>query len=95
MFSDVEASTRRWERYGEAMRDAMRRHDEILRREIEARRGYIFKTIGDAFCAAFWTVGESVEAAVEIQRQLGRMDFSNVDGARGSNGDSCRRNRRA
>ncbi len=80
LFSDVEASTRRWERYGEAMRDAMRRHDEILRKEIEGRRGYIFKTVGDAFCAAFWTVGETVDAAVEIQRRLGRTDFSNVDG---------------
>jgi predicted ATPase/class 3 adenylate cyclase len=80
LFSDVEASTRRWERYGDAMRDALRRHDEILWSEIEARRGYVFKTIGDAFCAAFWTAGDALDAAVGVQRRLGREDFGTVDG---------------
>ncbi len=62
------------------MRDALRRHDEILREEIERRRGYVFKTIGDAFCAAFWTIGEGLESAVEIQRRLAREDFAAVAG---------------
>ena len=61
------------------MRDAVRRHDEILRSEIERRRGYVFKTIGDAFCAAFWSVGEALEAAVDSQRRLGRENFADVD----------------
>ena len=61
------------------MRDAVRRHDEILRSEIERRRGYVFKTIGDAFCAAFWSVGEALEAAAGAQRQLGRENFADVD----------------
>ena len=79
LFSDIEGSTRRWDAYGDAMRDAVRRHDEILRSEIERRRGYVFKTIGDAFCAAFWSVGEALEAAVDAQRQLGRENFADVD----------------
>lgn len=82
MFSDVEASTRRWERYGEAMRDALRRHDEILRTAIESRGGYVFKTIGDAFCAAFSTASEALDAATEAQRRLGTQDFRAVDGLR-------------
>ncbi len=80
LFSDIEGSTRRWDAAGEAMRDALRRHDEILRDEIERRRGYVFKTIGDAFCAAFWTIGDAVESAVEIQRRLAREDFAAVAG---------------
>ncbi len=80
LFSDVEASTRRWERYGEAMRDALRRHDEILREAIESRNGSVFKTIGDAFCAAFWTVGDALDAAAHAQRRLGGENFSAVDG---------------
>jgi predicted ATPase/class 3 adenylate cyclase len=79
LFSDIEGSTRRWDAYGDAMRDAVRRHDEILRFEIERRRGYVFKTIGDAFCAAFWSAGDALEAAVDAQRQLGREEFANVD----------------
>jgi predicted ATPase/class 3 adenylate cyclase len=80
LFSDIEGSTRRWERHGEAMRDALRRHDKVMRAEIEGRRGYIFKTIGDAFCAAFWTVRDALEAAAEAQRRLGREDFDAIDG---------------
>jgi predicted ATPase/class 3 adenylate cyclase len=82
LFSDIEGSTRRWDAYGDAMRDAVRRHDEILRSEIERRRGYVFKTIGDAFCAAFWSVGEALESAAGAQRQLGLENFAEVDGLR-------------
>ncbi len=80
VFSDVEGSTRRWEAAADAMTLALRRHDEILRSEIERRRGYVFKTIGDAFCAAFWTIEEALEAAVAVQRRLAREDFSAVGG---------------
>ena len=80
LFSDIEGSTRRWERYGQAMRDALRRHDEILRSEIESRRGHIFKTMGDSFCAAFWTLGEALHAAVEAQRRIGMENFEAIDG---------------
>ncbi len=48
----------------------MARHDEIVRTGIEARRGYIFSTSGDGFAAAFWTPGEAVSAATDIQSSL-------------------------
>ncbi len=82
LFSDIEGSSRRWESYTEAMRDAVRRHDDIVRSEIERRRGHVFKTVGDAFCAAFWTVGEALEAAVAAQQRLEGEDFAAVDGLR-------------
>ncbi|HEY2554229.1 MAG TPA: adenylate/guanylate cyclase domain-containing protein, partial [Candidatus Cybelea sp.] len=80
LFSDIEGSTRRWDAYGDAMRDALRRHDEIMRTEIERRRGYIFKTIGDAFCAAFWSVEDALDAAVAVQRRFATQDFLAVEG---------------
>src|SRR5579871_581318 len=80
LFTDVEGSTRRWERYGDAMRAALRHHDEILRTEIESHRGYVLKTIGDAFCAAFPSAADALAAAVEAQRRLQREDFAAVDG---------------
>ncbi len=80
LFSDIEGSTRRWEAETDAMRDALRRHDEILRNEIERRRGYVFKTIGDAFCAAFSSIGDALRSAVEIQRRIEREDFRSVGG---------------
>ncbi len=82
LFTDIEGSTRRWERYGEEMRDALRRHDAILREAIESKDGHIFKTIGDAFCASFWSAEAALEAAIAAQRRLDREDFGAVDGLR-------------
>ena len=53
LFTDIEGSTKLWEQHPEAMRLALARHDELLRQAIEDNNGYVFKTVGDAFCAAF------------------------------------------
>src|SRR6184192_4148059 len=53
LFTDIEGSTRLWEEHPDAMRGALARHDAILRAGIEANGGQVFKTMGDAFCAAF------------------------------------------
>jgi predicted ATPase/class 3 adenylate cyclase len=80
LFTDIEGSTRRWDSYAGAMRDALRRHDEVMRAEIERQRGYVFKTIGDAFCAAFWSVEDALNAAIAAQRSLAGHDFSAIEG---------------
>ena len=53
LFTDIESSTRLWEQDAPAMHKALARHDEILRDAIAWHGGYVFKTIGDAFCATF------------------------------------------
>ena len=53
LFTDIEGSTRLWEQHPEAMRDALARHDALLRQAIETHGGHVFKTMGDQFCAAF------------------------------------------
>jgi class 3 adenylate cyclase len=80
LFTDIEGSTQRWDRDRAAMQDAVRRHDAVLRGEIEANRGTVFKTIGDAFCAVFARPEEAVNAAVAAQRALAAQDFSAVGG---------------
>jgi predicted ATPase/class 3 adenylate cyclase len=82
LFSDIEGSTQRWERDAEAMSAALRRHDALMRESIETHGGYIFKVIGDAFCAAFATAPEALAAAVRAQRKLTSADFSNIGGLR-------------
>src|SRR5215210_6981769 len=52
------------------MQAALARHDAILRWAIEERNGYVFKTVGDAFCAVFPTALDALEAALDIQRRL-------------------------
>jgi predicted ATPase/class 3 adenylate cyclase len=70
LFTDIEGSTRMWERNPRAMQEALARHDELLRTIIEARDGYVFKTVGDAFCAAFGTAADAAEAALAVQLAL-------------------------
>src|SRR6266851_3724136 len=70
LFTDIEGSTRLWETQREAMTTALERHDALLRQCIESRGGHIFKTIGDAFCAAFATAESAVDAAFVAQRSL-------------------------
>src|SRR5688572_13755648 len=59
-----------WERSPQAMQAALARHDELLRRAIEEDGGYVFKTVGDAFCCAFPTAPDALEAALDAQRLL-------------------------
>jgi predicted ATPase/class 3 adenylate cyclase len=70
LFTDIEGSTKLWGQYPEAMKAALARHDALLRAAIEAQGGYVFKTVGDAFCAAFNTATEAMIAAVAAQRAL-------------------------
>ncbi len=82
LFSDIEGSTQRWERDRTAMQDALRVHDLLMRDALVARDGYVFKTVGDAFYAAFATPESVTAAALDAQRALGTTDFSAVDGLR-------------
>ncbi|HKH38771.1 MAG TPA: adenylate/guanylate cyclase domain-containing protein, partial [Rubrobacter sp.] len=70
LFTDIEGSSRMWEESPATMRAALARHDEILRSVIEAHGGHVFKTVGDAFCAAFSTAPEALEVALAAQRAL-------------------------
>ena len=70
LFTDIEGSTKLWERHPEAMQTALARHDEILRDAVEQHGGYIFKTVGDAFCCAFRNAPYALEAALDAPRLL-------------------------
>ncbi len=70
LFTDIEGSSQLWERHPEPMRLALIQHDTILRTAFEARGGAVFKTVGDAFCVAFDTAQNALDAALQAQRQL-------------------------
>ena len=70
LFSDIEKSTRRWEQDPVLMNTVLLKHDEILRNAIEECDGYVFKTVGDAFCAAFHTAIDGVSAAIHAQLEI-------------------------
>jgi TolB-like protein/class 3 adenylate cyclase/tetratricopeptide (TPR) repeat protein len=72
LFTDIEGSTQLWEAHAAAMRAALARHDALLRDCIDDHHGHVFKTGGDAFCAAFHTASDALAAALDAQRALHR-----------------------
>jgi TolB-like protein/class 3 adenylate cyclase len=71
LFTDIEGSSRLWEAQDVAMRAAVSRHDALMRHAIEGAGGHVFKTMGDAFCAAFATAPEAIAAALAAQQAMG------------------------
>jgi predicted ATPase/class 3 adenylate cyclase len=69
-FSDVESSTRIWEKHPDAMATALARHDAILRECVETKSGTIVKTTGDGLMAVFERPADAVLAGVRAQRSL-------------------------
>ena len=82
LFSDIEGSTRRWERHGEAMLAAITRHDEILEAAITAHGGTVVNRTGDGLIASFGTAADALDAAADIQRRIAASgeQFADVDG---------------
>src|SRR5215218_9740223 len=46
------------------------RHDDVLSGVMESSGGFVFKTVGDAFCVAFPSAPHALEAALAAQRAL-------------------------
>ncbi len=70
LFTDIEGSTRLWQADEEAMRSALARHDEVLRKTIAAQEGTVFTGTGDGMAAAFGSATAAVRAALAAQRAL-------------------------
>ena len=75
LFTDIEGSTRLWDRSPDAMAEALGRHDGVLRRAIEDHGGAIFSTGGDGFAAAFARARDALGAAVDAQVRLSRENW--------------------
>src|SRR5215471_4670641 len=70
LFTDLEGSTRLWERHRAAMRPALERHDAILRTAVEQHHGIVVKTTGDGLHGVFRSTRSAVDAALAAQRAL-------------------------
>ena len=70
LFTDIEGSTRLWEREPERMHDALAQHDALAHASVAAHRGRVVKTTGDGIHAVFTDPLDAVEAAVALQLAL-------------------------
>ena len=78
LFTDIEGSTERWQAQPEAMASALADHDEIARRVLSERGGYLFGIGGDGFFAAFGSPVAAFDAAQTILAELDDHDLINV-----------------
>src|SRR5215208_2922199 len=76
VFADLESSTRLWDRFPDAMKDAMERHDEILRDAVDGAGGRVIKITGDGLMAVFSSPSTAATAALEAQRALQREPWA-------------------
>jgi predicted ATPase/class 3 adenylate cyclase len=81
LFTDIEGSTQLWGRAPQAMNAALAMHDALFREVVPARRGVIFKTVGDAVCAVFERADDAIYAAVDAQRRLPQLSWPSETGA--------------
>lgn len=76
VFTDIQSSTSLWEEAPSEMNDALKKHDNILRRMIQKWKGYEVKTEGDAFMVAFFSVIDAVCWCLEVQLALLNASWS-------------------
>ena len=79
LFTDIEGSTRSWERDRRGMSEFLRLHDEMMRKVIGEHDGSIVKHTGDGVFAHFTDPFDAVRCAVAIQRELSGLGVK-VDG---------------
>lgn len=70
VFTDIKNSTHLWETYPEAMRSAIKLHNEVMRRQLRRIGGFEVKTEGDAFMVSFPTATSALLWCFAIQTNL-------------------------
>jgi class 3 adenylate cyclase len=78
LFTDLEASTRLWEEFPDAMQDALARHDALVQGAVADHNGYVVKTTGDGAHAAFATARHAIDAALDAQLALSREEWGDT-----------------
>jgi predicted ATPase/class 3 adenylate cyclase len=70
LFTDIEGSARLWEQHHQSMKEALERHDAILREAVESSNGQVVKSMGDGFMAVFGAAADGVSACLKAQQGL-------------------------
>jgi class 3 adenylate cyclase len=78
LFSDIEGSTRLWERFPAEMESVVERHDRYFSNAIDSSNGKIVKKTGDGFHAVFETAADGVQAACLAQKKLAEDHWDEI-----------------
>ncbi|KAL1918835.1 uncharacterized protein VTP21DRAFT_2857 [Calcarisporiella thermophila] len=75
VFTDIKSSTALWDAVPTAMRSAIKEHNAIMRRQLDAMGGYEVRTEGDAFMVSFPSVTAAMLFCFTVQLELLRADW--------------------
>ena len=67
LFTDIEGSTKLAQEHPDQWETLRARHNTILRSAMDACGGYVFQIVGDAFCVAFHSASDALNAALNAQ----------------------------
>ena len=76
LFTDIEGSTKLAQNFSEDLHETLEKHNSILNNAVESNNGFVFKTVGDAFCCAFQNTEDAVNAAVDAQKKLNSENWN-------------------
>jgi class 3 adenylate cyclase len=75
LFTDITGSTAMYKRLGDIRAyNLVRDHFDVLFQEIEQFQGLVVKTIGDSVMAAFSSPDHALQAALAVQRSIGKFN---------------------
>lgn len=78
LVTDIEESTRLWDRFPQTMAGALATHDRVVREAIETHGGNLFKHSGDGLLAVFGDGVSASSAAEAAQRGLAAVDWGEI-----------------
>jgi predicted ATPase/class 3 adenylate cyclase len=82
LFTDIEGSTRLFQRLGRRYPDLLARHHALVRESIATHEGFEVGTEGDSFFVVFRSAVDALAAAAAAQRSLAREEWPEGAGVR-------------
>jgi predicted ATPase len=70
VMTDIEGSTRLWEKHGDGFITLLEEHNRCIRESLSGHGGFEVKTEGDSFFYVFETAHEALAGSVQMQRAL-------------------------
>ncbi len=75
LFTDIEGSTRLWDKHPDDMSNALSTHDDLLQSAINDNAGYVFSKAGDGWGVAFASPLSALDTALTIQDDVGSQSW--------------------
>ncbi|MDM8518432.1 adenylate/guanylate cyclase domain-containing protein [Anaerolineales bacterium HSG6] len=81
LFTDIEASTRLWEKYGDMMQTVLALHDQLLSKIVRNHGGKIIRHRGDGLSIVFES-GKPLDCAIAMQQAIQQADWGELESFR-------------